>query len=302
MNRRSMIVTGTVALMGLAAPTRAMRVGTPGPAVSTQPPQPPDSSLTLRVMSFNIRYGTANDGEDHWDRRRDFLVDVLRQEAPDVIGVQEALYSQLEYILKALPEYAMVGVGRDNGVRAGEHSSILYRTAKLSVNRSDTFWFSETPEKVASKHWGNTITRICTWAQFATALGQPFYVYNVHLDHQSQPSREKSAALLRARIEARDPKLPVVVMGDFNAGEKNPAVVSMLDGGVLRDTFRVKHPSAAPVGTFTGFKFGQVTGEKIDHIFATTDWEVVDAAIVRTDRNQRYPSDHFPVTATVRLR
>ncbi len=76
----------------------------------------------------------------------------------------------------------------------------------------------------------------------------------------------------------------------------------MLEGGVLRDTFRVKNPAATPVGTFTGFKFGQVGGEKIDHIFATADWEVVDAAIVRTDRNQRYPSDHFPVIATLRLR
>lgn len=302
MNRRSMIVTGAAALVGLATGSRAQRADAAGPAVSTQPPQPPDSSFTLRAMSFNIRYGTANDGDDHWDKRKDFLVDVIRAEAPDVIGVQEALYPQLAYILRALPGYAMVGVGRDDGSRAGEHSSMLYRTSTLSVSRSDTFWFSETPAVVASRSWGNTITRICTWAQFATPDGQPFYVYNVHLDHQSQPSREKSAALLRARIEARDPKAPVVVMGDFNAGEKNPAVASMLAGGVLRDTFRVKHPSASPVGTFTGFKFGQVTGEKIDHIFATTDWEVVDAAIVRTDRNQRYPSDHFPVTATLRLR
>ena len=259
------------------------------------------SSAALRVMSFNIRYGTANDGEDHWDKRKDFLVDVVRSEAPDVMGVQEALYPQLAYILKALPEYAMVGVGRDDGVRAGEYTAILYRTAKLSVSRSDTFWFSDTPERVASKHWGNTITRICTWAQFATPEGQPVYVYNVHLDHQSQPSREKSATLLRGRVDARDPKAPVIVMGDFNAGEKNPAVASMVEGGELRDTFRVAHPSAAPVGTFTGFKFGQVSGEKIDHIFASAEWEVVEAAIVRTDRNQRYPSDHFPVTAVLRL-
>lgn len=262
--------------------------------------QPPAGAL--KVMTFNIRYGTANDGENHWDTRKDFLVDVLRQESPDVIGVQEALYSQLDYILKALPAYAMVGVGRDNGIRAGEYSCILYRTAALSLSRSDTFWFSDTPEKVASKSWGNTITRICTWAQFTTPDGRPLYVYNVHLDHQSQPSREQSAKLLRARIAARDPQAPVLVTGDFNAGEKNPAVASMLDGAVFRDTFRVKHPDASPVGTFTGFKYGQVNGEKIDHIFASAEWEILDAGIVRTDRNQRYPSDHFPVTATLRLR
>lgn len=274
-----------------------------GPARVTSAAQAPSpaSALALKVMTFNIRYGTANDGENHWDTRKDFLVDVLRQEAPDVIGVQEALFPQLDYILKALPEYAMVGVGRDNGVRAGEYSCILYRTAALAVNRSDTFWFSDTPEKVASKSWGNAITRICTWAQFTRPDGQPLYVYNVHLDHQSQPSREKAALLLRARIAARDPHAPVIVTGDFNAGEKNPAVASMIQDGVFRDTFRVKYPSATPVGTFTGFKYGQVNGEKIDHIFASADWEVVDAAIVRTDRNQRYPSDHFPVTSVLRL-
>ena len=253
----------------------------------------------LKVMTFNIRYGTAKDGDDHWDKRKDFLVDVIGTEAPDAIGVQEALHEQLAYILKALPQYALVGVGRDDGVRKGEYSGILYRTASLALSRSDTFWFSDTPERVASTSWGNTITRICTWAQFTASDGRPLYLYNVHLDHQSQPSRERSVALLRARIEARDPKAPVIVTGDFNAGEKNPAVLAMLEGNALRDTFRVKHPDESTVGTFTGFKFGQVRGEKIDYIFATHEWLVTDAAIVRTARGERYPSDHFPVTATL---
>jgi len=257
---------------------------------------------TMKVMTFNIRYGTANDGDNHWDRRKDFLVDVVRDEAPVVIGVQEALHAQLEYILQGLPDYAMVGVGRDDGVRAGEYSCILYNRSALTLSRSDTFWFSDTPERVASRSWGNSITRICTWAQFTTPQGRPLYVYNVHLDHQSQPSREKSAALLRARIAARDPKAPVIVTGDFNAGEKNAAVMTMLDGGELRDTFRVKQPDASPVGTFSGFKYGQTGGEKIDYVFASAEWEVLDAQIVRTSRNDRYPSDHFPVTATLRLR
>lgn len=286
--RRTVIAAGlATAVAALARPLRG------------QAPLP--TAPALKVMTFNIRYGTANDGENHWDKRKDFLVDVVRTESADVIGVQEALYGQLAYILKALPGYAMVGVGRDDGIRAGEYSAILYRTATLSMNRSDTFWFSETPARVASKSWGNTITRICTWAQFTLPDGQPFYVYNVHLDHQSQPSREQSVGLLRARIEARDPKAPVIVTGDFNAGEKNAAVTAMLAGGVFRDTFRVTQPDAAPVGTFSGFKAGQVQGEKIDYVFATEEWEVADAAIVRTARDGRYPSDHFPVTATLRL-
>jgi len=256
----------------------------------------------LRVMSFNIRYGTAKDGDNHWDNRKAFLVDVLRAEAPDIVGLQEALHDQIAYIVDALPDYSVVGVGRDDGVWKGEYTAILYKRARLSLQRTDTFWFSETPTVVASTSWGNSITRICTWAQFTTPDGRPLTVFNLHLDHQSQPSREKSAALLRARIDARDPKAPAIVMGDFNSGERNPAVATMREGGTLVDTFRVKHPDASPVGTFTGFKYGQVSGEKVDYIFATADWEVVEAAIVRTERNQRYPSDHFPVTAVLRRR
>jgi len=122
----------------------------------------------------------------------------------------------------------------------------------------------------------------------------------VHLDHQSQPSRERSVALLLARIGALDPKAPVVVTGDFNAGETNPAAVAML--AVFRDSFRVLHPDANEAGTFNGFKPGQTGGDKIDFVFVEPGIEVLDAAIVRTSRDGRYPSDHFPVTARIRLR
>lgn len=260
---------------------------------------PAAAQQELRVMSFNIRYGTANDGPNHWDLRRDFLVDVITAEAPDVIGVQEALHGQLVFLLAQLPAYGLVGVGRDDGKEAGEYSAILYRKERLTVQQSETFWFSETPRAVASTSWGNRIPRICTWARFATGAGTSLYVYNVHLDHQSQPSREKSAALLRARIEAREPKAPFVVTGDFNAGERNPAVQTMTAGNFAIDTFRVKHPTASPVGTFTGFEPGRVDGEKIDYVFVSPDVAVEEAAIVRTSREGKYPSDHFPVTARI---
>jgi endonuclease/exonuclease/phosphatase family metal-dependent hydrolase len=168
------------------------------------------------------------------------------------------------------------------------------------VRRSDTFWFSDTPGVVKSTSWGNQIERICTWAYFEDREGPAFYVYNVHLDHQSQPSRERSAALLLARIGARDPKAPAVVTGDFNAGEQNPAAQAML--AVFRDSFRVLHPDAGEVGTFNGFKHGQTAGDKIDFVFVEPGTEVLEAAIVRASRDGRYPSDHFPVTARIRLR
>jgi endonuclease/exonuclease/phosphatase family metal-dependent hydrolase len=272
------------------------------PPAQAQPAAPaqerPASPLT--VLSFNIRYGTANDGENHWLKRREQLFALLREQQADVVGLQEALHGQLEEIVAAVPGYAYVGVGRADGRQAGEYAAILYRTARLTPRRSDTFWFSDTPGVVKSMSWGNRIERVCTWAYFEDREGPAFYLYNVHLDHESQPSREKSAALLMSVVNARDPKAPVIVTGDFNSGEDNPA--AQLVARTLRDTFRAAHPDAKDVGTFTGFAFGKTAGDKIDYVFAEPGVEVLAAGILRNATDGRYPSDHFPVMARIRLR
>jgi endonuclease/exonuclease/phosphatase family metal-dependent hydrolase len=282
-----MIVTLLLSLLSVQAPA-------PQPAAQPAPAAP------LTVMSFNIRYGTANDGDNHWLKRREQLFALLRQQQADVIGLQEALHGQIEEILRAVPGYAYVGVGRSDGRQAGEYAAIVYRAARLQARRSDTFWFSDTPGVVKSTSWGNQIERICTWAFFEDREGPAFYAYNVHLDHISQPSRERSVALLLERVRARDPKAPAVVTGDFNAGEANPAARAMLS--VFQDSFRILHPDAREAGTFNGFKYGQTGGDKIDFVFVEPGTEVLAAEIVRASTDGRYPSDHFPVTAQIRLR
>jgi endonuclease/exonuclease/phosphatase family metal-dependent hydrolase len=266
----------------------------------------------LTVMTFNIRYGTAPDGVNKWTARRDMLFDLVRAQNADIIGLQEALDAQIREIAAAATGYAVVGVGRDDALAKGEYSAILFKTDRLHVAESGTFWFSDTPEVPASKSWGNNITRICTWARFIDRDGRGFWHFNLHLDHQSQPSRERSTELLRRRIEARAfPREPVVVTGDFNVGEDNPALRTLVPAprsgasagtaAPFLDTFRVLHPDERVAGTFTGFKFGQVNGDKIDYILVQPGTEVMSAEIVRTSRANRYPSDHFPVVARVRL-
>jgi endonuclease/exonuclease/phosphatase family metal-dependent hydrolase len=257
-------------------------------------------------MSFNIRYGTANDGDNHWSLRRGQLFDLLRERDADLVGLQEALATQIDEIETAVPGYAAIGVGRDDAARAGEFTAILYRASRFRVADAGTFWFSDTPEVPASKSWGNTITRICTWARFIDRSGRGFYLFNLHLDHQSQPSRERSVGLLRQRIAARAfPGDPVIVTGDFNAGEANAAIKALAARGdgtaPFVDTYRVLHPDETIVGTFTGFRFGETGGEKIDYVLVPPGTEVMSAEIVRASRNERYPSDHFPVSATIRL-
>jgi endonuclease/exonuclease/phosphatase family metal-dependent hydrolase len=267
----------------------------------------PATNDALRVMSFNIRYGTADDGDDRWSLRRQQLFDLLRERDADLIGLQEALATQIDEIETAVPGYAAIGVGRDDAARAGEFSAILYKVSRFRVAEAGTFWFSDTPEVPASKSWGNTITRICTWARLIDRNGRGVYLFNLHLDHQSQPSRERSVALLRQRIDARAFRGdPVVVTGDFNAGERNPALTALTAKGdsaaSFVDTYRLLHPDEAVVGTFTGFTMGKTDGEKIDYVLVQPGTEVLSAEIVRTSRNGRYPSDHFPVVATIRFR
>lgn len=271
--------------------------------------EPDGNKHELHVMSFNIRYGTADDGPDRWENRRQQVCQVIERNECDVIGLQEALRFQIDAIREALPVYAEIGVGRDDGKTKGEYSGILYRTDRLLVAEAGTFWLSDTPEVPGTMTWGNKITRICTWGRFIhKPSGKAFYHFNTHFDHQSQPSREKSAVLLAQRIRDRKHADPVVVTGDFNAGESNPAVRYLkgdldLDGKTpipFVDSFRLLHPEATEVGTFHSFK-GDRSRDKIDYIFIQPGAEVLDAAILHDNVDGRYPSDHYPITARLLL-
>ena len=286
MNRIHRLLVAVVFCLALAAVLLPTLAQTPGPCQQ------------LKVMTFNIRYGSAPDGEDQWSTRKPLLFQLVNQQKPDVLGLQEALRFQLDEIVAAVPGYALLGVGRDDGKTQGEHAAILYRTDQLKVEQYGNFWFSDTPEVPGSKHWGNQITRMCTWARFESGSSRtPFYVFNLHLDHQSQPSREKSVELLLKKIQERKHQDPVIVTGDFNAGESNPAVTAMKAS--FKDSFRLLHPDDTDVVTFNGFKNPPVGTDKIDYIFVPDSVQVREAVILRDQTGGHYPSDHFPVTATL---
>lgn len=287
-------------------PVIAFLAGATGPAraAQVQPSEPP----AIAVMTFNIRYGTADDGENSWPYRRELVFDVIREQAPDILGVQEALRFQLDELRAAFPEYAKIGVGRDDGLEIGEFSAVLYRAERFEVADYGTFWFSETPDVPSiAVNWGARLPRVCSWARLVEKeSGRAFYVYNVHFSSRSREARERSAELLVDRIADRSHSDPVIVTGDFNSGEDNPAMLYLkgeaepLPPLSFRDSFRVLYPSATDVGTFNGFK-GRSTGEKIDAILVSPGWKIESAAIISTSRSGRYPSDHFPVVAELRM-
>ena len=262
----------------------------------------------LNVMTFNIRNGKANDGPNNWDKRKPLVASVISDHAPDVLGLQEAYFFQLEFLLKELPAYRATGTGRNGGKR-GEHCSILYNQNRFELLEHNTFWLSDTPDK-PSTHWGNRNLRICTWVRLKNkATGHALYVYNTHLDHLSQPSREKSVQLIIKTIANRPHKDPFIFMGDLNAAEDNP-IISYLKGHLnnqgisstpLVDSFRMAHPNETNVGTGSKWN-GHSTGPKIDYILVTPETTTHEARIIRTHQNNRYPSDHYPVSARLTLR
>ena len=260
--------------------------------------------LAVKVMSFNIRYGNAKDGENHWDKRKDTVVQVFRDVSADFVGGQEALPFQIEYIREVLgDQYAVLYRTREVDEAAGEASPIFYRGDRWQLDRGahGTFWLSDTPEQPGSTTWGNRLPRIVTWGRFIDRrTGRAVYVYNTHFDHQSQESRVQAAGLMLQRMRDRGHKdEPIIVMGDFNAGEDNPASVRLRQGPPeLVDTFRVVHPEATQVGTFGGFKGGR-DGQKIDHIYVEPGVKVKSAEILHQQVNGRWPSDHYPVTAEI---
>ena len=261
------------------------------------------SAFEIDALSFNIRFDTSKDGENAWPNRKEMVGQWVKSESPDVIGLQEALRHQIDDIKKVATAYSEYGVGRDDGKSRGEHCTILYLKKRFSLDKSDcgTFWFSDTPEKIASKSWGNEIPRICTWARFIEMkTDKGFYVYNVHYDHRSQPSRLGASELIIQRISKRKRfNDPIILMGDFNASENNPAIKIFKDEPLnLVDTFRVVKPDEKMVKTFHGFRGGSFSGGKIDHVFMLPKMgKVSSAEIVRFNKDKRYLSDHYPVRA-----
>jgi len=271
-----------------------------------QAPVSPQDGVPLRVLTFNIRYAEPDDGLDAWPLRRDQVAGLVRFHRPDVAGLQEVLATQLDDLLGRLPGYEAFGEGRDGG-RSGEHCTILYRPDRLELLEQDTFWLSDRPDRPGPA-WGAKLSRICTWGRFRErASGEALSVWNVHLDHQSQQAREKSAELLSQLIGELSSGEPAVLLGDFNCGEDSSAYARLVGyrpphaAPLVDALYAAREPGYGPSGTFTGFGQGQVAGQRIDHVFVRGPLRVERHAVLSDTRDGRTPSDHRPVLADLTL-
>lgn len=250
----------------------------------------------IKALSYNIRYDATNDGVNVWENRKVGLADLLLQLKADIIGTQEGLKHQLDYIQSRLNDYKMIGIDRDKNGK-GEYSSIYYNSKRLKLIKTETFWLSETPE-TPSIGWDAALNRVCTYGLFQVIeTGKLFYAFNTHFDHRGEMARLKSAELITTKIkEINISNYPVILMGDFNSEPTNEPILTIIkslnDGkSILKNRF------VGPIGTFSGFDIEAILDRRIDYIFVKGFLVVAYKHLDKKLPNGHWPSDHLPVYA-----
>lgn len=254
---------------------------------------------THNFATFNIRYANPNDVGNLWADRLPHVASLIQFHQIELVGVQEALNTQLLDLTRELG-YSYIGVGRDDGTEKGEYAAILYNPEKFEILDQGTFWLSPTPEK-PSKGWDAALNRICTWGKFKDMRGKIFYVFNIHYDHIGQQAREESSKLVMAQVSLINKEnAPAILMGDFNVRPDNAAYSTITSNPDWQDARLISEiPSYGPAGSFTSFDWGKMPDGIIDHVFVKGDLKVIRHGILTDNYGKKYPSDHFPVLVEV---
>jgi endonuclease/exonuclease/phosphatase family metal-dependent hydrolase len=256
------------------------------------------SAESLKVMSFNVRYPAKSDGSNVWELRRDLLVATIKEKSPEIFGTQELFYEQGQYIVEKAPEYSWFGVSR-RGDKTDEHMGVFYKSGVLRLLQSGNFWLSESPETVGSMSWDVTLPRMVTWGLFEMKeSGKKFYFYNTHFPHRDEDgeARLRCAKVIQQKIAALPKDAALVVTGDFNTDVGSAPYKEMAAG--LTDAWGTADATSGPRGTFHGFK-GTPGNDRIDWILFRGFARAAQVETITKNEAGRYPSDHFPVFATL---
>ncbi|WP_379676026.1 endonuclease/exonuclease/phosphatase family protein [Fictibacillus phosphorivorans] len=256
----------------------------------------------MKVMTFNIRVDIPGLKENAWRDRCKGVSQVINDESPVIVGMQEANESMIRDVMQNLSSYDWTGEPRRNG---DEGTPIFYRSDLFSLLDSDTFWLSETPNEVGSMSWNTSYPRVCTWAELSL-IEEPntrFRVFNTHLDHMSEEARVQGIKLIGETIHRlnQTSHLPFLLMGDFNDVPSSQTLQHCDKELQLKNAFKTMGGNIEDRLTFHDFK-GDVQGEPIDFIFTSQDVMISQSKIIRTKMEHGYPSDHYPVTVEIELK
>lgn len=261
------------------------------------------SAQDFNIATYNLRLQTPGDTGNLWVQRAPHVIALIRFHEFDIFGTQEGFRNQLTDVQKGLPDYDFYGAGRDDGKEKGEHSAIFFRKDRFTLVRHGDFWLSETPDQ-PSKGWDATCcNRICSWVYLTDKLtGKNFYVFNAHFDHQGTVARVESSKLILQRINTIAGRDPVIFCGDLNGSQQSEWYKNLENSGLLHDAFRQVNFPYANNGTFNGFGRNLQDKNIIDHIFVTEHFLVSKWGILSDSYSGKFPSDHFPVLARMKLK
>lgn len=258
---------------------------------------------SMTLMSYNIRYDTDRDLMNAWTHRKAFLLNQVQFYEPDVMGTQEGLKHQLDYLEAGLANYKYVGIGRDDGKYKGEYTAIFYNQSKFKLLKEGTFWLSPTPDTVGLG-WDAVCNRTCTYILIENnKTKQKYWVFNTHFDHIGKVARANAAKLILEKAKnINTQNYPIVLMGDFNVEPTDP-IYNLLTNQ-LADCQKVSENTPfGNEGTFNGFKFHEPLTRRIDYIFVDdTQLKVLKYAALSDSKDCRYPSDHLPVFVKVSMK
>lgn len=255
----------------------------------------------ITIATYNIRTDTEADGNWSWTNRRAHVLNLIRYHDWDIFGAQEVQPHQLAD-LKSLTDYGVVGLAREDGINQGEYNALFYKKEQFDLLRTESFWLSETPA-IPSIHPTAGCPRVCVCAFLKSKeTGTEFAVATTHLDHISEESRLFGANIILEHCLSKITDQPLVLVGDFNA-PPTEATYHLLTQS-LRDA--KKQPDTTfygPLGTFQDFDYDKPWNdfEEIDYVFVSQQLPVEKVGVLTDNCDGRYPSDHFPVVATVQI-
>ena len=250
----------------------------------------------MLVMSYNIRFNNPDDGDNHWDFRKETIANFILEEQPDVFGMQEVTHTQLLDLIEEWSEYDYLGVGREDGMTKGEYAPVFYKTEKYKVLDFNTFWLSETPDTI-SIGWDAALERICSYAHLEAIKNEKrFWIFNTHFDHSGEKARAASTKLLINKIKHLNiSNDPVLLTGDFNL-EPNSLPIKEITL-CFKDVYDSSNDKQVHQATYNGFDETSFGNRRIDYIFYD-QFSVEEASHVALKTKWGgWASDHHPVKA-----
>ena len=266
----------------------------------------------LKVVTFNLKrdgFGSKN----RWSARRELAAKLIEHSGAGIIGVQELLPSMRQDVQKLLTDYSIVGTGRYQGKNTynDEHADIIVRNDCAEVREHKTFWLSKRPEKAGSRGTLALFPRVCTMAEIYLKPFDRFVrVFNTHLDHVSAFARVLGVRIILEYMSRYNKKapMPTILMGDMNAKPGSRAMRILRENLHFHSNIHLNDVYLSPGAprlhnTYHSFK-GIVREQEqpIDYIFVSDEFEVVKTEVCTDNLNGQYPSDHFFVMASLRLK